>query len=164
MALLYILARWQSEHVQTELPTIDELTSFVDRPLSDDDKIPISVNIFDGLVSSPWEANDVCTPNDLQLLFRVGHGGTLLDRIFWVVVESPPYGGTDETFIHFWDQNVRLVVELVLPTGRSMRNSSKHTVTMDCRPDYGFLIKKLCAFRGEEESPESTANPKQKFS
>ena len=90
MALLYILARWRSEHVQTELPTIDELTSFVDRPLSDDDKIPISVDFFDGLVSSPWEANDARTPNDLQLLFRVGRGGTLLDRIFWVVAESPP--------------------------------------------------------------------------
>lgn len=158
-----IIARWRSKHIQAGLPTIDELANFVDRPLSDDDKIPISLNFFNALVSSSLERHDVCTPNDIQLLFRVGHGGTLLDRIFWVVAGNPPYDGTEQAFIHFWDENVREVVELLHPTGRSTRNSSKHTATMGCRPDYAFLINKLCLFRGEERSPESTDNPKQEL-
>ena len=158
-----IIARWRSKHLQAGLPTIDELASFVDCPLSDDDKIPISANFFNGLVSSSLELHDICTPNDVQPLFRLGHGGTRLDKIFWVVASSPPYGGTERAFIHFWDDNIRGVVELLLPTGRSMRNSSEHTATMRCRPDYAFLVNNFCPFRGEERSPESTADPKQEL-
>ncbi|KAI9455635.1 hypothetical protein HD554DRAFT_267293 [Boletus coccyginus] len=158
-----IVARWRSKHLQAELPTIDELASFVDHPLSDDDKIPISINYFNGLLSSPLELHDICTPNDVQLLFRPGHGGTRLDKIFWAVATSPPYDGTQPAFISFWDNNIRDIMELLLPTGRSIRNSKEHTATMRCRPDYAFLMNNLCPFRGEEKSPQSTADAKQEL-
>ncbi|KAI9455621.1 hypothetical protein HD554DRAFT_2178403 [Boletus coccyginus] len=158
-----IIARWRSKHLQAELPTIDELASFVDHPLSDDEKIPISINYFNGLLSSPLELHDICTPNDVQLLFRPGHGGTLLDKIFWAVATSPPYDGTQRAFISFWDNNIRDIVELLLPTGWSIRNSKEHTATMRCRPDYAFLMNNLCPFRGEEKSPQSTADAKQEL-
>ncbi|KAI9566666.1 hypothetical protein HD554DRAFT_2174326 [Boletus coccyginus] len=135
----------------------DELASFVDHPLSDDDKIPISINYFNGLLSSPLELHDVCTPNDVQLLFRPGHGGTRLDKFFWAVATSPPYDGTQPAFISFWDNNIRDIMELLLPTGRSIRNSKEHTATMRCRPDYAFLMNNLCPFRGEEKLADKVA-------
>ena len=101
----------------------------------------------------------------LPMMFNFSSGlatvGTLLDRIFWAVEGSAPYGETQQDFIHFWDKNVREVVELLLPTGRSMCSSSGYAATVSCRPDCPFLINNLCPFRGGEESPESTANLEQ---
>lgn len=158
-----IIERWRSKRIKGELPTIAELARVVDNPLSDEDKIPISVNRFEGLVSSSIELQDVCTSDDVQLLFRAGHGDTPLDKLFFAVMDTPPTDGTEAAFIHFWDTNVRTVVELLLPIGRSTRNSSLHTATASLRPDYAFLLNKLCPFRGEEKPPGSTDDPRKEL-
>ena len=109
------------------------------------------------------DQHNVCTLDDIEHLFRVGHSHTQLDRFFWTIMGNPPCGGTEASFHHFWDKNIREVVECLVPTGRSIRNSSEHTVTMTCHPDYAFLIDNLCPFQGEEQSPDSIVDPKQEL-
>ncbi|KAF8523783.1 hypothetical protein BU17DRAFT_85664 [Hysterangium stoloniferum] len=38
--------------------------------------------------------------------------------------------------------------------------SCQHSATGSLRPDYAFLLNKLCPFQGEEEAPGSSNNPK----
>lgn len=135
----------------------------MDLPLSAEEKVPISANRMEGLVSS-IDVQDICTRDDVKLLFRVGPGNTPLDKIFFAVADSPPISGTEDLFHSFWDKNVREVLELLIPSGKSIRNSNRHTSTKALRPDYAFLLNKLCPFRGEEKPPDSTDDPKKELS
>jgi hypothetical protein len=60
-----------------------------------------------------------------------------------------PFQTAEASFISFWDQNIRLIIELLISRGRSIRDSNQHTAAGYLRPDYGFLLDKLCVFRGE---------------
>lgn len=160
--VIAIIERWRSKCVEAELPTIAELASFVDRPLSDDEKIPISADRLRALVSQ-IDIRDVCTFDDVRLLFRTGHGSTLLDTLFFTVAQPPPSSGAENSFISFWDRNVRDVLELLVPAGYSTRNSNLHMATRALRPDYAFLLDNLCLFRGEEKAPANTDDPKQEL-
>ena len=55
---------------------------------------------------------------------------------------------------------MRGVLECISPLGRSIRDNSKGTAAGSLRPDYAFLLNKLCLFWGVEEGPENNANPK----
>ncbi|THU97186.1 hypothetical protein K435DRAFT_857810 [Dendrothele bispora CBS 962.96] len=158
----HLIVRWRSKRIKSELPTIAELATFVDRPLSDEEKIPISAARMSALVT--YLGQNWCTSDDIELLFRPSESETPLDKIFAVVADSPPTRGTVNAFISFWDQNVRAILELLLPEGRSDRNSSQHTATKSLYPDYVFLLGNICSFRGEERSPDDTgAHPKSKL-
>ena len=50
----------------------------------------------------------------------------------------------------FWDRKIRDILEMLIPTGRSIRDSDECTSTTNQRPDYGFLLNKICPFGGEE--------------
>ncbi|KAF8630512.1 hypothetical protein AX17_005404 [Amanita inopinata Kibby_2008] len=149
-----------SKRVKAELPELAELKQVLDAPLEDDEKIPISPCLMEALVSSPFELADICTLDDVKLLFQAGYGETPLDEIFFTVIKSPPMTGTENSFHSFWDQNVRDILEIVVPCGRSMRNSSRHTAAWSLRPDYAFLLDKICPFHGEEKGPEDNESPK----
>jgi hypothetical protein len=153
-----IIERWRSKHYKSELPTISELSTIVDRPLPDNEKIPITIDRMNDLVSL-IDAHDICTSDDVALLFRAGYGDTILDRYFFAVAEAPPAGGTYKSFYSFWDKNIRDILELLVPGGKSIRNGNQRTATMNMRPDYAFVVNKLCAFRGEERAPESRDDP-----
>jgi hypothetical protein len=157
-----IIERWRSKRVKlhAELPTIAELARIADLPLSEEEKIPISADRMEGLLSSSIDVQDICTLEDVKLLFRADYGGTPLDKFFFAVADAPPISGTEDSFHSFWDKNVRDILELLIPNGKSTRNSSRHTATGSLRPDYAFLIYKFCPFRGEEKPPDSTDNPK----
>ncbi|KAF8508186.1 hypothetical protein BU17DRAFT_56879 [Hysterangium stoloniferum] len=154
-----IIEEWRSKRIKLELPTIAELARIVDLPLSEDEKIPISVNRIQSLVNTETGV-DFCTLQDVELLFRAGDSESFLDVLFFTASSAPPIMGTEDSFHSFWDKNVRDVLELIIPNGRSTRNSSLHTATGSLRPDYAFLLNKLCPFRGEEKAPGSTDNPK----
>jgi len=109
------------------------------------------------------DAQDICTSNDVEILFRAGDGYPSLNKFFSAVAEAPPTGGTEDSFHYFWDNNVRAVLQLLFPNGRSTRNSNLHTATRLLRPDYAFILNKLCPFRGEEKAPESTGDPKKEL-
>ncbi|KIL57061.1 hypothetical protein M378DRAFT_422151 [Amanita muscaria Koide BX008] len=116
------------------------------------------------LVSSSIEMQDVCTMSDVELLFRPGSLNPPFFKNFSAVADAPPIMGTDKSFIQFWDNNVRCLLELLVPGGRSIRNSYQHTATSSLRPDYAFLVSKFCAFRGEEKAPDNNDDPRKGLS
>jgi hypothetical protein len=98
--------------------------------------------------------DDFCTQSDVELLFRLGVGNVLCDKIVAAIVEgSPPMDGTEGSSHSFWDRNLREILEIILPPGRSIRNSNRNAGTGDLRSDYAFLLKLFALFRGEEKSP-----------
>jgi len=156
-----IIGRWQSKRLRGQLPSIEELKLLVDQPLAANEKIPLGSDRFLGLINTTtpvaW-----CSRTDVESLFRSESdlGYSALDKIFFVVSEPPPQSGTEASFHSFWDSNVRSILEILIPVGRSIRDSSRHTATGSLRPDYGFLLRKLCTFRGEEKPPDSNEDPK----
>lgn len=160
-----VLLRWRTKRLKAELPLLDQLREFVDSPLSEDEKIPIPTRDMQALVSSRSELLDLCTIDDVKLLFRADDDFEpsaldLLNPLVHAVQKRPPEKGTEDAFHSFWDQNIRQVLELLVPLGTSIRNSSKHTITRALRPDYAFLLNNMCPFRGEEKPPGSTDDPK----
>ena len=102
----------------------------------------------------------MCDENDINTLFTIGVSDTKFTPFTSAVLYSPPSGGTEDSFISFWDDNIRKIVELLVPSGRSIRNSNRYTETKKLRPDLGFLLDTACPFRGEEKGPEDTTDPK----
>jgi len=107
-----------------------------------------------------------CGRADVGALFRSEDDSSYsaLDKIFFIVAEPPPQSGTEASFHSFWDSNVRTILELLIPFGTSIRDSSRHIATGSLRPDYGFLLRNLCAFRGEEKPRDSNEDPKAELS
>ena len=60
----------------------------------------------------------------------------------------------------FWDDNIRKLLEHLIPEGKTIRNGNQHTEKRKLRPDFGFLLKKICPFRGEEKGPDNSEDPK----
>jgi hypothetical protein len=102
--MLSILESWQAKHPRGELPKIGELARIADLPLSDSEKIPIDARQMRDLVSHPSDRvlDDFCTQSDVELLFRLGAGNILCDKIVAAIVEgSPPMDGTEDSFHSF---------------------------------------------------------------
>jgi len=159
-----VIRRWQSKRLKSQLPSIEELRALVDQPLSDNEKIPLACDRFQSLINTTLPAAR-CTRADVGALFRFEDAAlSALDKIFFIVAEPPPHSRSEALFHSFWDSNVRYILELLIPSGRSIRHSSNDTATGSLRPNYGFLLRNLCTFRGEEEPPDSNEDPKAELS
>lgn len=159
-----IVGRWQSKRLKFHIPSVAELTAFLDQPLLDNEKIPLDPERFQSLINMTRPGGDWCSRDDVEALFCSEDGNSVLDQFFFVVSEAPPRSGTESSFHSFWDANVRKILEFLLPGGWSTRDSSRHTATGMLRPDFAFILSKLCPFRGEEEPPGSDDNPKAELS
>lgn len=96
---------------------------------------------------SVGQLHDICTRKDVELLFRPGEIQALTWLVYPIVLHRlPPTGGTENSFIAFWDENVCQILEVLIPDGQSIRDSNLHTETKKLRPDYGFLLNNLCLF------------------
>ena len=91
-----------------------------------------------------------CELEDAALLFRANDASTPLDRIFFTVLDDPPEDGNEASLHSFWDDNIRKVLHVLVPNGRSIRNCINDATVRDLRPDYAFIVGTLCVFRGEE--------------
>jgi hypothetical protein len=159
-----IIGRWQAKRLKFQIPSLAELKAFVDQPLLDNEKIPLDPERFQSLINMTTPGGDWCSRDDVEALFRSEDGYSVLDQFFFIVSEAPPHSGTESTFHSFWDANVRKILELLLPGGRSMRDSSRHTATGLLRPDFAFILYNLCPFRGEEKPPGSNDDPRAELS
>ena len=139
-----ILERWRSRLTGIGLPSVHDLKEFIETPLQEDEKIPITFKRMLELVCGTCEAEDA------GLLFRANDASTPLDRIFFTVLDDPPEDGNEASLHSFWDDNIRKVLHVLIPNGRSMRNCINDATVRDLRPDYAFLVGTLCIFRGEE--------------
>jgi hypothetical protein len=148
------------------LPEINGLPAFIQGPLPDLHKIPISQSKFNELLAQT-SPRARCTPDVIQSLFRVSEGekaDAIWDIVNPVLVFPPPdQDSTESSFHKFWDQNIRQLFDTVIQ-GRTIRDSNESTSTALFRPDFGLLINKVCAFRGEEKAPGfSGKHPKQEL-
>lgn len=79
----------------------------MDCPLSDDEKMPISAMHMQYLCESPSfiaGVQNICQPEDAEVLFRVGGDSYLSSRILSLIYEeTPSSNGTEASFIGFWD-------------------------------------------------------------
>ncbi|KAG8834757.1 hypothetical protein FRC17_007263 [Serendipita sp. 399] len=143
---LQLVARWSLPRAAESLQS---LHIYLQQPLTEEEKIPISQKGFD-LLSAPYynraSWNQSVGPEELNTLFR----GTP-DR--W-------YG----RHLHFsWDLNISEIVTFILSDSRHIRNSNKGSSTGSKWPDYGLLIKNHCVFRGEEKGSDPVGNPEQEL-
>jgi hypothetical protein len=70
-----------------------------------------------------------------------------------VVGEPPDPSGTEDSLHHFWDVNIRDILDRCLAhyPATVIRNSSRGTNTGKLRPDFGLLLGLTCVFQGEEK-------------
>ena len=148
-----IVERWQSKRLKTRIPSIAELKAFVDKPLLDNEKIPLDPERFQSVINMTTPGGDWCSREDVESLFCSEEGHSVLDQFFFVVSEAPPRSGTESSFHSFWDANLRKILGPLLPGGWSMRDSSRHTATGSLRPAFAFILSKLCTFRGRRNHP-----------
>jgi hypothetical protein len=148
-----------------EAKTLPILSNHLGKPLAEEEKIPVTQNEFDGLVSeaSLESPRAEVTAEQLATLFRISEREAVNDlrnKIdVNIIKRSPPEDGTESVFHSTWDLNISDILSVIIPAGKIIRDSNHHTSTGLQRPDYGFLIKNHCIFRGEEKAPNSTDNP-----
>jgi hypothetical protein len=127
-------------------------------PLQYENKIPISSLEMRKLVLSTSYRMD-CSQGDLEALFRVTEEEEVrfLDALKPAINRiPPPTDGSESSFIQFWDDNIRAVLLAIFPTATPIRDSNHRTSTRLYRPDFGFLIRSVCTFRGEEKQNRFT--------
>ena len=112
------------------------------------------------LVYNHW-SNQYCSERDLEALFRVTEDeeeeAHMLHTLIPAVYRLPPLmNGTEGSFIRFWDDNIRGLLEEVFTSYISVRDTDQGTSTGLCRPDFSFHLESVCVFRGEEKSNSST--------
>ncbi|CAG8770788.1 12051_t:CDS:2, partial [Acaulospora colombiana] len=123
---------------------------------------------FDSLVS-PWypESPELeLKAEELKTLFRVSEderANFLHARIMIVLISQPPESGTEASFHYTWDSNISQIIKTIISNGSPIRDNNRDTNTALKRPDYGFLVKKYCLFRGEEKAPDSSDDPKKEL-
>lgn len=159
-----LVGHWMSKGVNQLIPPIQDLLGFIQRPLSDNEKIPITQRFYNKLISASLP--DICDAKDVQTLFRVGepYDHDRLDPILHAVGFKPfDVAGTESSFHHLWDTNIRRIIEVLEMSGNSNRDNSRNTETRKLRPDYSFTVKEKCPFRGEERGPENSEDPKEEL-
>ncbi|KAF9073806.1 hypothetical protein BDP27DRAFT_266718 [Rhodocollybia butyracea] len=149
--------RKMSKLLPESLPSVEELPVFFNAPLEDSEKIPISQELFNYAFSG-YQGFDMCTKEDVSAVFKVGDTGPA-SLSFIRVLDSPPLSRTEAGYHHCWDDNIRNILQLLIPEGECIRHSNYHTETRNSLPDLGYLINKRCVFRGEEKGPTSPGNP-----
>ena len=149
-----ILTRWTTE--SERVPSTSELRFLLNEPLSENEKVPIRPDLFAYLLLSL--PTDICTEDDVRILFRESDTETSppLQLLFSSAITNPtpPESGSESSFIALWDDNVRRVLDVLVPTGVSIRGPHK------LRPDFGFVLRNLCLFWGEEKAATDTDDSK----
>jgi hypothetical protein len=146
------------------LPQLENLPAYMQAPLAEDAKIPISQELWASLLlqkNSRW----ICGPGDVQRLFRSSETEQA-DHI-WTIVNPaltfapPDSDSTENSFHSFWDRNIRQMLEAVMIQAKVFRASNKQTSIGLLEPDFALLVGGNCTFRGEEKAPQySGKHPK----
>ena len=127
-------------------------------PLKDEEKIPISSQYLKKLVTHGYDYIR-CSEGDLETLFRVTEEEEvdMLTSLMTAVHRlPPPMNGTEGSFIQFWDDNIRALLQEVFCSDTAIRDSNQGTSSCLCKPDFGFIIDGVCVFRGEEKQNSFT--------
>jgi hypothetical protein len=160
-----LVARWSKP---ISASSVDNLLVYLQQPLREEEKIPISQHTFDSLcvLYSGGSRVSALDPQQLSALFRVSadERATGIKRLFLsAITTTPPPIGTEDLFHSFYDINISYILQFILPNTTAIRNCNHQTNTALNRPDYGLLINGHCLFRGEEKGSHSTGDPAQEL-
>ncbi|KAJ3742410.1 hypothetical protein DFH05DRAFT_1544458 [Lentinula detonsa] len=150
------LRRLRNKALKAELPTLAALRAFLNTPLEESVKIPISQTQFDGILSE--RPDDICTREDVSAVFKIGEAG-LPSLELMQALRAPRFSRTEVGYTHFWDFNIRDILQVLIPEAECIRDSNYYTGIGKIFPDFSFLIHKRCVFRGEEKGPMSPEDP-----
>lgn len=150
---------WMNNRRSTHVTTIEELRSLLERPLASSEKIPIREFTFAELLYS--SGPNRCDAGDVGSLFRVGEPGRSLFAILDAVAIHAPGGGTKADFISFWYFNIRRLLELAMPNGRSFSDGKRHTKMQKSGSDFRFMVNGSCQFWGQERRSDDPQDPKE---
>jgi len=147
------------------LPSVSMLGCFLDAPLHERAKVPLAQDQFDAFIPSPLELRrDTLEQEDLEQIFRVddqSHSDLFYTLFCPALMDSPPPDdGTKNSFISFWDINIRRILQTLIPGGKSIRGTDQISGTASQRPDFGFLYDGICVFRGEENARSDSGDPR----
>lgn len=107
---------------------------------------------------SAEDPKTVCTQSDLESIFRRSEDecSTYLWTLLLPATRSavPDGSGTEASFHHFWDSNLRAFIGGIANQSKAIRDSNYNlnSETDLVRPDFGLLINGVCVFRGEERA------------
>ena len=153
-----ILRSWRQK-AKPGLPSVAQLPGILDQPLPEMAKIPLPQQEFNDLLSSL--VRNLVQRADLEILFRVSDVESSFSLVYSVchavTRDSPSDHGSEASFHAFWDNNIRDIFSLLVPTAQTDRDTSQGT---KLRPDFVLIEDKICAFRGEEKSPSNREDPK----
>ncbi|KAE8914818.1 hypothetical protein PF005_g1091 [Phytophthora fragariae] len=149
-------ATWLKEFRKTwlpphQLPRLGELAGFLENELPE--KITLHQDIY-----NTWISKMTSPSTELMAkLFKTDDLKQCVNFVFRLgsrIVYATDPGDTETSFISFWDDLIRTVLNFVLhKIGKSDRNSSRSASTGSNRPDYLFIVDSVCVFRGEEKAP-----------
>ncbi|CAK5069014.1 unnamed protein product [Aphanomyces euteiches] len=108
------------------------------------------------------------SPDLMDKLFNVDNSKHCVEFEIYIVsriVKAMNPGDTETSFISFWDDLIRNVLNFMLSdVGKSERNSSRSASTEPKRPDYLFIVDSVCVFRGEGKVPgDSIETPRREL-
>ena len=145
--------------------SLADLHAYLQRPLAQDEKIPIPQRRFDRLSKHPFLAESselALSCEQVATLFRVStdEWAEEAETAFTCAIYPvPPASGTKNLFHATWDNNISRILRFILSNGKPIRNSNDDTGTALKWPDYGFLIKDHCVLRGEEQGSDGAGDP-----
>jgi hypothetical protein len=136
-------------------PDVLALQRYINTPLLEDEKIPMRDLHINSFINMRGGASMLCTRDHLLQLFRpsqVEEADALATLAKAAIgATTPPSDSTESAYIHMWDSHMSAIINQIIPHGYSIRNSNKHTDTDLLRPDWGYLLRGICTFRGEEK-------------
>ena len=136
-------------------PDIVDLAQYLNGPLSNEQKIPVSEDLLAQMTQSFMNL-EALSRADVEVLFRSTEDETA-DFITTVVktilmLPNPEDADTETSYISFWDRNIRHLLTFVL-NARAIRDGNQSTSTALQSPAFGLLVNGICVFRGEERAP-----------
>jgi hypothetical protein len=167
----YDLVRAWSTPINTLPEDAFQLLSYLNKGITEDEKVPLSHHEFSDLLSQVMDARNMCSEADLKQLFRPSEdeNANYLWKTFLLptVYRGPPdANGTESSFISFCDRNIRDILSVIITEGHTLciRDSNHNTSTLLQRPDFALLTGGICVFRGEEKPPVfSGTHPKEEL-
>jgi hypothetical protein len=145
--------------------SLTDLRAYLQRPLAEDEKIPIPQRRFDRLSKHPFLAESpelALSHEQVATLFRISTDEWAEDAeaLFACAIDSvPPASGTKDLFHATWDNNILRILRFILSNAKPIRNSNDNTRTALKWPDYGLLINNHGVLRGEERSSDGAGDP-----
>jgi hypothetical protein len=138
-----------------DLPAdVPALKQYLNAPLREDQKIPMRDKYINSFVVRRGNANTLCSRDHLLQLFRpseLEEADGLASLVKTAMSSTTPHPqSTKNAYISLWDVHMAYIIEHLITEGYSIRNSNQRTYTATLRPDYGYLFRGICTFRGEE--------------